>query len=94
MWRWPSHVTEHLEAVHSSVGSGQGTWAIGWQPPKAHVLSVRGEFVKMKCIIEKSHAVFIVFGLLTNFLPIFTLLGPTAGPGSCLQKHYKDCCPF
>lgn len=48
----------------------------------------------MRCITEKSHAVFIVLGLLSNFLPIFTLLGPTAGPGSCLQKHCKDRCPF
>lgn len=86
-------MSHHLEAAYSSVGNGQVIWTIGWQP---HVLSVRGGFVKMRCISEKSHVVFVFFvlGLLTNFFPVCTILGSTAGPGSCLQKHCKDCCPF
>lgn len=36
----------------------------------------------------------LLLGLCTNFIPVFAHLGPTAGPGSCLEKHYKNCCPF
>lgn len=83
------HAIRHMEAPAWCCSVGLGRPA--GQPPER--CSLNG-FTKVGHSSEASHAVFLSLDCLLIFLLFLPFLGPTVGPGACLQKHCKNCCPF